>query len=99
MTESLQLLQVTIFYFISVLGFTHRVKTHHYFYSRSAVGLQMKLEYFQRKFWTACRQVDNFCSNINEDNEFQQYHAKLSYCFVLSAQLWMGSVALAVILR
>lgn len=23
----------------------------------SAVGIQMKLEFFQRKFWTACRQV------------------------------------------
>lgn len=25
--------------------------------SVSAVGIQMKLEFFQRKFWTACRQV------------------------------------------
>uniref|UniRef100_A0A8C7XLP8 Calcium channel, voltage dependent, alpha2/delta subunit 3 n=1 Tax=Oryzias sinensis TaxID=183150 RepID=A0A8C7XLP8_9TELE len=27
----------------------------------SAVGIQMKLEYFQRKFWTACRQSYPWC--------------------------------------
>ncbi|XP_060926203.1 voltage-dependent calcium channel subunit alpha-2/delta-3 [Limanda limanda] len=37
----------------------------------AAVGIQMKLEYFQRKFWTACRQctaLDGKCS-ISCDNE------------------------------
>uniref|UniRef100_A0A669B3G6 Calcium voltage-gated channel auxiliary subunit alpha2delta 3 n=1 Tax=Oreochromis niloticus TaxID=8128 RepID=A0A669B3G6_ORENI len=37
----------------------------------SAVGIQMKLEYFQKKFWTACRQctaLDGKCS-ISCDNE------------------------------
>uniref|UniRef100_A0A667YIN5 Calcium channel, voltage dependent, alpha2/delta subunit 3 n=1 Tax=Myripristis murdjan TaxID=586833 RepID=A0A667YIN5_9TELE len=37
----------------------------------SAVGIQMKLEFFQRKFWTACRQcssLDGKCS-ISCDNE------------------------------
>uniref|UniRef100_A0A8C7XLJ4 Calcium channel, voltage dependent, alpha2/delta subunit 3 n=1 Tax=Oryzias sinensis TaxID=183150 RepID=A0A8C7XLJ4_9TELE len=37
----------------------------------SAVGIQMKLEYFQRKFWTACRQctaLDGKCS-ISCDND------------------------------
>uniref|UniRef100_A0A8C6M180 Calcium channel, voltage dependent, alpha2/delta subunit 3 n=1 Tax=Nothobranchius furzeri TaxID=105023 RepID=A0A8C6M180_NOTFU len=37
----------------------HMFKTHSYMTLPSAVGLQMKLEYFQRKFWTACRQVTN----------------------------------------
>nr|XP_043879040.1 voltage-dependent calcium channel subunit alpha-2/delta-3 isoform X2 [Solea senegalensis] len=37
----------------------------------AAVGIQMKLEYFQRKFWTACRQctaLDGKCS-ISCDND------------------------------
>ncbi|XP_034022402.1 voltage-dependent calcium channel subunit alpha-2/delta-3 isoform X2 [Thalassophryne amazonica] len=37
----------------------------------AAVGIQMKLEFFQRKFWTACRQctaLDGKCS-ISCDNE------------------------------
>uniref|UniRef100_A0A668TZV9 Calcium channel, voltage dependent, alpha2/delta subunit 3 n=1 Tax=Oreochromis aureus TaxID=47969 RepID=A0A668TZV9_OREAU len=37
----------------------------------AAVGIQMKLEYFQKKFWTACRQctaLDGKCS-ISCDNE------------------------------
>eukprot|EP00064_Thunnus_orientalis_P018408 superscaffoldBa00004236_g18507 len=37
----------------------------------TAVGIQMKLEFFQRKFWTACRQctaLDGKCS-ISCDNE------------------------------
>lgn len=29
-------------------------------YFVSAVGIQMKLEFFQRKFWTACRQVTTY---------------------------------------
>lgn len=28
------------------------------YFSLSAVGIQMKLEFFQRKFWTASKQVD-----------------------------------------
>uniref|UniRef100_A0A671YMH1 Calcium channel, voltage dependent, alpha2/delta subunit 3 n=1 Tax=Sparus aurata TaxID=8175 RepID=A0A671YMH1_SPAAU len=39
-------------------------KTH----TRHAVGIQMKLEFFQRKFWTACRQVTTsaICFTITE---------------------------------
>uniref|UniRef100_A0A8C5I4C3 Calcium channel, voltage dependent, alpha2/delta subunit 3 n=1 Tax=Gouania willdenowi TaxID=441366 RepID=A0A8C5I4C3_GOUWI len=37
----------------------------------AAVGIQMKLEFFQRKFWTACRQVTNrvphLCLHVSTD--------------------------------
>uniref|UniRef100_A0A8D0DB01 Calcium channel, voltage dependent, alpha2/delta subunit 3 n=1 Tax=Sander lucioperca TaxID=283035 RepID=A0A8D0DB01_SANLU len=41
----------------------------------AAVGIQMKLEFFQRKFWTACRQctaLDGKCS-ISCDNDINCY--------------------------
>lgn len=67
----------------------------------SAVGIQMKLEFFQRKFWTACRQVTTTTYCV----VFYKYWASWVYvklncvCFVLSVQLWMESAALAVIMR
>uniref|UniRef100_A0A8C5A4F0 Calcium channel, voltage dependent, alpha2/delta subunit 3 n=1 Tax=Gadus morhua TaxID=8049 RepID=A0A8C5A4F0_GADMO len=42
----------------------------------AAVGIQMKLEYFQRKFWTACRQctaLDGRCSISCESGDINCY--------------------------
>lgn len=64
-----------------------------------AVGLQMKLEFFQRKFWTACRQVTNknICLQLIC---IKWLSVKLIHlCFVLSVQLWMENAALAVTAR
>uniref|UniRef100_A0A8C5BE17 Calcium channel, voltage dependent, alpha2/delta subunit 3 n=1 Tax=Gadus morhua TaxID=8049 RepID=A0A8C5BE17_GADMO len=44
--------------------------------SKSTVGIQMKLEYFQRKFWTACRQctaLDGRCSISCESGDINCY--------------------------
>uniref|UniRef100_A0A3Q2NXV1 Calcium channel, voltage dependent, alpha2/delta subunit 3 n=1 Tax=Fundulus heteroclitus TaxID=8078 RepID=A0A3Q2NXV1_FUNHE len=57
----------------------------------AAVGIQMKLEYFQRKFWTACRQctaLDGKCI-ISCDSEVRQlpshsFYICIKFCFDFS---------------
>lgn len=41
---------------IKVIKYINSTLSVHF--SLSAVGIQMKLEFFQRKFWTASKQVD-----------------------------------------
>uniref|UniRef100_A0AAX7TX59 Calcium channel, voltage dependent, alpha2/delta subunit 3 n=1 Tax=Astatotilapia calliptera TaxID=8154 RepID=A0AAX7TX59_ASTCA len=56
---------------ISLVSSCTYVQAHFCLVLLSAVGIQMKLEYFQKKFWTACRQctaLDGKCS-ISCDNE------------------------------
>lgn len=67
----------------------------------SAVGIQMKLEFFQRKFWTACRQVTNKLAPAWwKQNMKSPIVWEPSYlCFVYSAPLWTGSAASVAITR
>lgn len=67
----------------------------------SAVGIQMKLEFFQRKFWTACRQVTNKLAPAWwKQNMKSPIVWEPSYlCFAYSAPLWTGSAASVAITR
>uniref|UniRef100_A0AAX7T268 Calcium channel, voltage dependent, alpha2/delta subunit 3 n=1 Tax=Astatotilapia calliptera TaxID=8154 RepID=A0AAX7T268_ASTCA len=69
---------------ISLVSSCTYVQAHFCLVLLSAVGIQMKLEYFQKKFWTACRQctaLDGKCS-ISCDNEVR----KLLYSDLRSAE-------------